>query len=124
MSELLGIQAVGREDPKSLRKLLDDVLKYLRALKALGEPVDSWDTLLIHLITNKLDQTSRREWEEKATTKGKITMQELEGFLVKKCEVLEAVKRDSLSYKQEYQGKERKGDTKVRTVYTAQISAH
>lgn len=49
-----------KENYSQLRALLDDVCKYLRALKALERPVDLWDDLVIHLILSKLDITTKK----------------------------------------------------------------
>uniref|UniRef100_A0A6P7GZH2 Uncharacterized protein LOC114348871 n=1 Tax=Diabrotica virgifera virgifera TaxID=50390 RepID=A0A6P7GZH2_DIAVI len=46
-----------------LRNILHGMNRHLRALKVLEEPVDSWDALIIHLFSIKLDSTTRREWE-------------------------------------------------------------
>lgn len=61
---LFSIQSLNKESPALLRKLLDTVLKNLRALKLLGEPTESWDTLIIYLVVSKLDSTTEREWEQ------------------------------------------------------------
>ncbi|XP_072936546.1 uncharacterized protein [Epargyreus clarus] len=64
VSALFQIESVTKESSVSLKYLIDAVNKNLRALESLGEPVDHWDTLLIYIITHKLDQKSYREWEE------------------------------------------------------------
>lgn len=48
------------ESHVQLRYLLNHFLKYLRSLKALGQPTDTWDTLLIYVISNKFDPTTKR----------------------------------------------------------------
>lgn len=55
--------AITKENHIALRMLLDNVLKHLRALKALKRPVDRWDDLMIHMITSRLDHTTSKEWE-------------------------------------------------------------
>ncbi|XP_048001299.1 uncharacterized protein LOC125238053 [Leguminivora glycinivorella] len=65
---LFSIQSLNKESPALLRKLLDTVLKNLRALKLLGEPTESWDTLIIYLVVSKLDSTTEREWEQYKST--------------------------------------------------------
>ncbi|KAG7297753.1 hypothetical protein JYU34_018477 [Plutella xylostella] len=39
-------------------------MKNLRALNTLGEPTDSWDTLIIYMVVSKLDAVTEREWEQ------------------------------------------------------------
>lgn len=38
-----------------LRQLLDGITKYLRALQALGQLAESWNTLIVYIISNNLD---------------------------------------------------------------------
>ncbi|XP_059054462.1 uncharacterized protein LOC131848562 [Achroia grisella] len=64
VSSLFNVEAITKESSANLKRLIDQVNKNLRALESLGEPVKHWDTLLIHIITHKLDSKTYREWEE------------------------------------------------------------
>ncbi|XP_048481010.1 uncharacterized protein LOC119694823 [Plutella xylostella] len=64
VSALFNIDPISRESSVVLKRLIDNLNKNLRALESLGEPVKQWDTLLIHIVTHKLDQKTYREWEE------------------------------------------------------------
>lgn len=68
VKSLFTIQALTKEAPDFLRHLVDTILKNLRALKLLGEPVDSWDTLIIYIVVTKLDKITEREWEQYKNT--------------------------------------------------------
>ncbi|XP_059046626.1 uncharacterized protein LOC131842124 [Achroia grisella] len=71
---LFTISKLTKESPHSLRTLSDNILRNLRALKILGEPTEYWDTLIIFIITSKLDETTEREWEQyKCTTRKHIS---------------------------------------------------
>ena len=48
----------------SIRALLDHVQKHMRALRALEQPVDQWDTMLITLIKGKINYAIREKWED------------------------------------------------------------
>ncbi|XP_013149246.1 PREDICTED: uncharacterized protein LOC106111652 [Papilio polytes] len=61
---LFNIEPIPKESSCSIKQLIDQLKKNLRALEALGEPVEYWDTLLIYLTTKKLDPRTYREWEE------------------------------------------------------------
>lgn len=61
---LFSIQNLVKESPTHIRKLIDTILKNLRALKLLNEPVETWDTLIIYMVVCKLDSTTEREWEQ------------------------------------------------------------
>lgn len=81
----------------SLRNLLDNFQKRFQALKLMGEPVDSWSTLLIYLITIKLDYRSSTQWEEFIINKN-ITHPELNNllqFLSDRCKLLESTDNQS-----------------------------
>lgn len=86
---LFEIETIPRESFSNLRKLLDNVTTNLNALKVLGEPIDTWDTILIHLISNKLDPISKREWESKCCIQKDITFKVYLNFLNERCKVLE-----------------------------------
>ncbi|CAG9135443.1 unnamed protein product [Plutella xylostella] len=64
VSALFNIDPISRESSVVLKRLIDNLNKNLRALESLGEPVKQWDTLLINIVTHKLDQKTYREWEE------------------------------------------------------------
>nr|CAI5839603.1 unnamed protein product [Callosobruchus analis] len=63
--ELFEMSSASNES-HSLRQLTDNLQKHLRSLASLGKPVESWSTLLIYLITKKLDFASKGAWEEYA----------------------------------------------------------
>lgn len=57
---LFNVPSISKESPQQLRILIDTILRNLRALKSLNEPVDNWDTLIIYLIVSKLDVSTER----------------------------------------------------------------
>lgn len=46
---------IKKKSALDLRKLLSDINQNVRALKALGQPTEYWDTILIHLICRRLE---------------------------------------------------------------------
>ncbi|XP_045773835.1 uncharacterized protein LOC123873159 [Maniola jurtina] len=64
VSALFNIESVSQESSENLKRLIDSVNKNIRALESLGEPTLHWDTLLIHMLSKKLDSKTFREWEE------------------------------------------------------------
>ena len=87
---LMEVPSISRESAYDLRKLIDTIRTHLRALKTLGQPVDSWDGLLIYSITNKLDRNSHREWEKSITGSEMPRMTDFMSFLEQRCQVLQA----------------------------------
>lgn len=99
VKELFTIDTLPKESSASIRKLIDTILKNLRALKILGEPTDDWDTLINYIIVSKLDRTSEREWETYKCTllpndsesKRIIKTTDLIGFLKGRADMLETL---------------------------------
>ncbi|XP_055589536.1 uncharacterized protein LOC129741775 [Uranotaenia lowii] len=74
-----------------LHKLVDTFERTVKVLKQLGEPTEQWDTLLIHLLTHRLDKKTHRDWEEFCADKDDETTDMLISFLHRKVNVLQAV---------------------------------
>lgn len=92
LNSLCTIQPVPRDSPKSLRSLIDNISKNLRALKTLGEPTESWDTLIIHLVSAKLDSSTNFKWEElKSNSEKSPSLKEFFSFLNSRANILESV---------------------------------
>ncbi|CAH1979224.1 unnamed protein product [Acanthoscelides obtectus] len=88
---LFDIPTIQREGYASLRDLVDRLQKHLRALEVLKLPVSHWDLILIYLISSKLDNATRREWEMRSKTQELPTMTEFSEFPKNKCRNLESL---------------------------------
>lgn len=91
IDSILGLPNMQKESLSDLRYIVDSVAKHLRSLKTLGQPVESWDTLIVHLINKKLDPTTRKEWETHEINIEISTWNDLREFLNNKCRVLEKI---------------------------------
>lgn len=101
VKSLFSISNLKQESPSLIRKLIDTILKNIRALNLLGEPTEHWDTLIIYLVVNKLDSATEREWERYKTTlipsttdtdtAHKIKINNLITFLRNKADMLETL---------------------------------
>lgn len=80
---------LNKESFINLRDLYDEITKHLRALKSLGEKTESWDRLIIYIMSSKFDNITRRDWEVFKCEGDLPTMIDLNRFLKNKCEVLE-----------------------------------
>nr|XP_022914618.1 uncharacterized protein LOC111425084 [Onthophagus taurus] len=92
---LFEIEGVSGDNPQPIRSFIDDFRKHLRALAALNEPTDNWDTLLIYLAVSKLDADSNREWERKKSGLKKANLENLLGFLKERADLLETLENGS-----------------------------
>lgn len=85
---LFNLDPIRTESVIALRNLLDDVQRQVRSLEVLKEPVEQWDTILIYLITSKLDASTLRSWEMEIASTAKPTFKKLCDFLHTRCQVL------------------------------------
>lgn len=60
---IFDLPTVKKENSVGIRSVLDGVIKHTRALRALKRPTEQWDDLLIHIVLNKLDVNTIKEWE-------------------------------------------------------------
>lgn len=119
---ILDILPVSKESPGALRQLSDNLTKHLHILEKLGQPVKHWDSLIIHVVSNKLDSQTRRSFFE-AKTEGELpTMEEFKVFLGKRCELLEKLQPNSQSTIQSFQAKKPTFLTKVKREPTSSQS--
>ena len=88
---LLRLTSLFKEAHIELRKFVDEARRHIETLRALQEPVDTWDTILIQLLIDKLDKTTVREWEMRNDDDTIPTLKELLDFLSHRCGALEAV---------------------------------
>ncbi|XP_024885139.1 uncharacterized protein LOC112463171, partial [Temnothorax curvispinosus] len=84
---LLDIPVIQKESGGQLRKTLDSMLRHIRAIEQLG--ANTWDAVVIHLLTSKLDSMTRREWRAHAKERENLTVGTLTDFLEDRCLILE-----------------------------------
>lgn len=70
-----------------LRQTLDGILRHIRALESLK--VNTWDTVINHLMIAKFDSATRREWRIHINDKEEITVARLTDFLEERCSIVE-----------------------------------
>ena len=68
IKRLYTLPVLREENAANLRKVIDCVRESVQALKVLGQPVDNWDSILIFIVSEKLDPESRRQWVLSLTT--------------------------------------------------------
>ncbi|XP_047520275.1 uncharacterized protein LOC125059771 [Pieris napi] len=100
VAALFKIETVTRETACNLKGIVDQLNKNLRALDTLGESTKHWDTLLVYLISQKLDTKSFREWEEykgRLPTDTRIELLHLLDFLRVRITLLDSVEHNTNS---------------------------
>lgn len=93
LNQLLDFPVIKKDKPLTMRQLIVHVRTHLKALKTLDLPVDKWDELLIHLLKNRMDFHTQKDWEEKAPREGEArpTLDEFLTFLDEQCRTLEMI---------------------------------
>lgn len=90
VSELFKMRSIPSENAKDLWKLVENFGTHLKALESLGEPIEHWNTLIIHMIKFRLDCVSKNLWETKTVSmKDRPTWKDMESFLMERGRVLE-----------------------------------
>ncbi|XP_033229074.1 uncharacterized protein LOC117180693 [Belonocnema kinseyi] len=84
VKSILDLQPVSKES--SVCAFLDQLQKHFRALRALDESVDSWDTLLIMKVKDKLSYRLREKWEDLTSESTVPTMKLFLEFLQRRAQ--------------------------------------
>ena len=90
LSKIIHATPVTKQDPTALRSLWQGVDEQRRALTALGIQSHEMDIYTIHLVVDKLDTESRRQWELAHPGTGILTYLQLSEFLTTRCRALES----------------------------------
>lgn len=78
------------DSSSAIKGLLDTTMECLNGLKNLGVDVESWDIIVIHIVSAKLDVESRKLWETKISAHDKLpTLVEFREFLEARSRALE-----------------------------------
>ncbi|CAI6368728.1 unnamed protein product [Macrosiphum euphorbiae] len=82
---LCNMPSITKVSSAILRSHQNGINSHLRALTALKLPVDRWDTIIIHLMVEKLDVESHRLWESSRSSASLPLIQEYLSFLNQQC---------------------------------------
>lgn len=93
---LFNLPTIKNETAIELRKLCDDLTKHILSLDVLQQPIKEWSALMIYLVTTKLDNQTKREWETSLRSKNTEsadfpTIEDMKTFLNGRCELLETL---------------------------------
>lgn len=115
LKSLLNIESV-RETEKSLRFIIDNVNKNLRALGSLGLPTDKWDVLLVHILSSKLESSTTVKWEEHIRTlPARHTLDDFFTFLRNRAEIIQSVNENKLETKSKHAHQPHSSTSQFRT---------
>ena len=78
------------ESAKNIEGLQEGVTENVRALRNMGLPLEHWDTILVHIVTSKLDHESRKAWELAHPGTDLPTFNAMMEFLTRRSRALES----------------------------------
>jgi hypothetical protein len=87
---IFNLEPIQKESSVKLRQLADAINGHMKALDALGQNTKKWGSLLVHLISTKLDVKTIREWETKSISTDVPKVDELLQFLENRIRILES----------------------------------
>jgi hypothetical protein len=90
VTSILNAPTMNKQSRTALRELLDTLTSNIAALKTLKIQVESWDALIIPIITEKLDYNTKKDWQTSLDTKVP-TYGQFINSLEKRCTVLESL---------------------------------
>lgn len=92
---LFNVDPISKESSKSIRYLIDTTNKNVRALTILKQPTEHWDTLIIYMMSSKLDSVTNRYWEEYRNTLSEPpTLAQFCKFLRDRADLLESIEEN------------------------------
>lgn len=107
VNELFKMRSISCDNAKDLWRLVEHYGTHLKALETLGEPIEHWDTLIIHMVKFRMDMDSKSLWETKTVSmQNRPTWKDMESFLMERGRVLEnleSTKRRSAPFKHNHQ---------------------
>ncbi|XP_053685876.1 uncharacterized protein LOC128735414 [Sabethes cyaneus] len=88
---LFELPALKRESVAELHKLVEGFERATKVLDQVVPPEDYKDLLLIHLLASRLDDKTRRSWEEHSSTLKEEGFKDMIEFLLRHIQVLESL---------------------------------
>lgn len=87
---LFDLPDVKRENARELHDLVESFEKAMKAIDQVSQDSDYKHLLLIHLLSTRLDHSTRRSWEEESAKTEKDTIADLLKFLRRRVQILES----------------------------------
>ncbi|XP_062715282.1 uncharacterized protein LOC134291500 [Aedes albopictus] len=91
LQALFDVPCMKKESAASLHGLVDEFERHTKILNQLGEPTDSWSTILEHLLCTRLHNDTVKAWEDHASTVANPDYACLIDFLQRRTRVLESI---------------------------------
>ncbi|KAJ8974197.1 hypothetical protein NQ317_011342, partial [Molorchus minor] len=99
LKALIETPNVTKGDASNLRRFLSHIKQHINSLKSLKVPVDTWDLMLIYLLSHKLDFRTHQSYELEKPSNDLPKLVGLIDFIEKRCTALENVTVPDTKYK-------------------------
>ncbi|KAJ8966512.1 hypothetical protein NQ317_010498 [Molorchus minor] len=99
LKALIETPNVTKGDASNLRRFLSHIKQHINSLKSLEVPVDTWDLMLIYLLSHKLDFRTHQSYELEKPSNDLPKLVDLIDFIEKRCTALENVTVPDTKYK-------------------------
>ncbi|XP_045453525.1 uncharacterized protein LOC123662769 [Melitaea cinxia] len=83
------LPSMTKSTTSTLRNMISEVKQHLAALRNLDEPVDSWDSIIVCILSRKLDSFSSRAFQMDRDNKSRPTIKEFLSYLEKRALALD-----------------------------------
>ncbi|EZA54564.1 hypothetical protein X777_05700 [Ooceraea biroi] len=118
IKSIFELPAMSRENSKELRLISDGESRHVLALQSLKRPVNSWDDILIYVISSKLDVATAKDWQATLKESQIPTFKEFVDFIAHCSQILETTLKTNVTSSKRY-------DTRSHSLMNAkQQSAH
>ncbi|XP_055589904.1 uncharacterized protein LOC129742084 [Uranotaenia lowii] len=88
---LFQLPTLTKESVTDLHNLLEGFERIVQTLDQIVQPGDYKDLLLVHILSSRLDPTTRRGWEESSATKDQDSVNDMTEFLQRRVRILESL---------------------------------
>ncbi|XP_055604233.1 uncharacterized protein LOC129752485 [Uranotaenia lowii] len=95
LDALFEVDRMKKESFECLNQMISEFEKHLQMLTKIGEKVDGWSTILVHMICSRLDSATLKLWETYHSSKEVPTYENLIHFLKSHCAVLQSISSSS-----------------------------
>ena len=95
ISNLFNLKSISKNRTHELRDFINEISANLESLRQWKQPVDQWDSLLIHIVLSKLPDDMKGQWELQLNlgSNDLPSFQNLLNFLEKRCTANENVEK-------------------------------
>lgn len=95
LNRFFGIKRLNSEIASGLKDLIDTTMDCLNALKNISIDVSSWDIIIIHVASSKLDPETRKQWELHVSSTAELndlpTLDQFKTFIESRFRALEFI---------------------------------